>query len=193
MALSTRSGMGSVRRALLSQNQTLTGTQSQWTFNVVARNAGRQRRGVSLQALDERKGGMYAMRRNHQSSNILFIYLPTTDIPYHITRISPTNADIASSNTTRPPTRHSPRLRLGRLLSLAQPRPKQIPNRRRLPALLLRLHPPPGLHLRRNARIPLRAGTHPRPQRNQKRTPVLPGLGGWRRLRPANAANRGDG
>jgi hypothetical protein len=57
MALSTRSGMGSVRRALLSQNQTLTGTQSQWGLNVVAA-AGRQKREISLQALDERKGGM---------------------------------------------------------------------------------------------------------------------------------------
>jgi hypothetical protein len=52
--------MGSIRRALLSsQNITLTGTRSsQWAFNTVVAAAGRQRRGISLQALDERKGGM---------------------------------------------------------------------------------------------------------------------------------------
>jgi hypothetical protein len=119
--------------------------------------------------------------------------MPRHAMPCHALHTKDSPMLTNPSKTTRPPARHSPRLRLGRLLSLPQPGPQQIPNRRRLPALLLRLHTSPGLHLRRNARIPLRAGTHARTKRNQKRAAVLSRLGGWSGLRPADSPNRGDG
>lgn len=168
MSLATRSGVGSARTLVLNRAQLA--SQSQW-LSRVANNIAGQRRDISIQALDERKGGK--LYHNHEPPHSKYLFLTTSH--------------------RRPPKSNSPRLRLGRLLSLPRPRPTQIPNRRRLPALLLRLHPAPGLHLRRNSRIPLRAGTRARAQRREARAAILPRLGGWRRPSQADVMHRGSG
>ena len=126
---------------------------------------------------------------NHQPSTIL----SSNESHEQTTNILKKDPMLTTHLPTRPPARNSPRLRLGRLLSLPRPRPAQIPNRRRLPAPLLRLHPPPGLHLRRHSRVPLRARTYPRPQRREARPAVLPRLGRRRGLRFPDPPNRGIG
>lgn len=62
-----------------------------------------------------------------------------------------------------------------------QPQSQEVPNRRRLPTLLLRLHTSPRLHLRRNARVPHRPRTRPL---SQLQIRLHPGPRRWRRLRP---------
>jgi hypothetical protein len=133
------------------------------------------------------------MRQNHPTINPQPSYPPTKAMNKPQTSPRRRSKSLTPQSSPRPPARHSPRLRLGRLLSLPRPRPAQIPNRRRLPPALLRLHPPPGLHLRRNPRVPLRARTHPRPQRREARSSILPRLGRRRGLRCPNSRNRGIG
>ena len=161
--------MASVRASVFNRAQL--GSQSQW-LSRVANGIARQRRDISIQALDERKGGK-ELYNDHKTT------IPRTSF--------------LTETSSRPPKSNSPRLRLGRLLSLPRPRPAQIPDRRRLAPLLLRLHAAPGLDLRRNSRIPLRAGTRPRAERREARSAVLPGLGGRRGSREADAVYRGSG
>lgn len=93
--------------------------------------------------------------------------------------IAPLASNILTTSTSRPRTSRHPRLRLGRLQSRPQPQPQEVPNRRRLPTLLLRLHTPPSLHLRGDPRIPYRSRTRPLPHLQIR---LHPRPRRWRRL-----------
>jgi hypothetical protein len=165
MAFTTRSGLSSARALVLNRPQLA--SQSQW-ISRVANNLTTQKRDISIQALDERKGGTSSTPTFQQPSSLL-------------------------TQSHRPPTSNCPRLRLGRLLSLPRPRPPKVPNCRRISPVLLRLHTSPRLHLRRNARIPLRIGTRSRSERPKTRSTILSRLGGWCRLGQAHAVHRRSG
>lgn len=63
MAFATRSGMGSARALVLNRSQL--GVQSQWVSRVANSVAG-QKREISIQALDERKGGQFLVHALQQ-------------------------------------------------------------------------------------------------------------------------------
>jgi len=78
------------------------------------------------------------------------------------------------TNIRRPRARRNPRIRLGRLHSRANPRPLEIPSRRRISPILFRLHPAARQHRSWHTRVPHRARTS---AQSAHQSGFLPGLG----------------